>query len=437
MSHTPLSNILSITAKIRQRVNAGYSLNTLLPEALHTLPTEDRSLAQAILYQSVRLTARNRLLLKELCSREPSKEIQALAECSLASMTLNTLKPFTVVNEAVTAAKSDPTTQKASGFLNAVLRNYLRNQARLESSVGHSIECRYNAPQWWIDTIKTAHPVAWRHILELATLPPPLTLRVNARRNTVADYLKQLNNVDIVARQVGPDAVTLEKPLPVDQIPGFREGVVSVQDAGAQLAAHLLPITSGMRVLDACAAPGGKTAHILERADVELTALEIDPKRTERITENLTRLGLHANVLTADGNQPESWWDKRPYDAVLLDAPCTASGVVRRQPDTPWLRRKNDIKHLAQQQHNLLETLWPLVKPNGVLLYATCSIFPEEGLRQIQQFLDRHDEAKLSPLCPDNHGMMVLLPNDTIYEPGSSLPSVNDGFFYALIQKEV
>ena len=436
MSHTPLSNILSITAKIRQRVNAGYSLNTLLPEALHTLPAEDRSLAQAILYQSVRLTARNRLLLKELCSREPSKEIQALAECSLASMTLNTLKPFTVVNEAVTAAKSDTNTQKASGFLNAVLRNYLRNQARLESSVGHSMECRYNAPQWWIDAIKAAHPVTWRRILELATLPPPLTLRVNSRRSTVADYLNQLNRADIAAHQVGPDAVTLEKPLPVDQIPGFREGVVSVQDAGAQLAAHLLPIRSGMRVLDACAAPGGKTAHLLERADVELTALEIDPKRTERITENLTRLGLRANVLTADGNQPESWWDKRPYDAVLLDAPCTASGVVRRQPDTPWLRRKNDIKHLAQQQYNLLETLWPLVKPNGVLLYATCSIFPEEGLRQIQQFLDRHEEAKLSPLCPDNHGMMVLLPNDAIYEPGSSLPSVNDGFFYALIQKE-
>lgn len=264
-----------------------------------------------------------------------------------------------------------------------------------------------------------------------------MTLRVNVRLMTVEDYLDRLKAAGLEARRVGPEAIELVTPVPVDRIPGFADGLSSVQDAGTQLAAHLLPVKAGDRVLDACSAPGGKTAHILERADCAMTALEIDPARAVKVRETLDRLKLKADIRTADAGDTASWWDGKPFDAILLDAPCTASGVVRRQPDTPWLRRPDDIKKLASEQKWLLKTLWPLLRKGGRMLYATCSIFPEEGTGQMKAFLAATPDARLVPLFAGNDGMLTLLPEESgEWRSDAQLPTVHDGFFYALLEKQ-
>lgn len=436
MMTSPLSTILATTMVVRAKVNDGYSLNTLLPQALDPLTGEDRSLAQAILYESIRQTARNRFIIAKYATNKTAPLVRALLECGLSAFQLDGLKEFTVVNETVDATKSHPEVRFASRFVNAILRRYLREREALEAAMARRDDCRYNAPTWWINTMKKAQPTQWQSILQLAQSHPPLTLRVNTRKSTVSEMSVRLTQAGIKAKQVGKDAIQLLEPMPVSQIPGFMDGFCSVQDAGAQLAAEFLPVKDGDRVLDACAAPGGKTAHVLEKHEVAMTALEIDATRAQRIHENLDRLGLKANVVTANAADTEQWWDKTPFDAILLDAPCTASGVVRRQPDTPWLRRASDIAHLAQEQKVLLEALWPLLKEGGHLLYVTCSIFPEEGRLQIRDFLKGHSDATLIPLCPGNQGMMVLLPQDGETYREGQLPSVHDGFFYALLKKE-
>lgn len=431
---SPLWQILAFVAEIRE--NASHlSINTLLPEALYSLPPQDRPLAQALLYQCLRQRAKNAFLIASLAQRAPTRSVYALLEVAFSAMTLESLTDFTVVNETVKASKHHLKTQKASGFINAILRRYLRQKVELDQKAAHRDDCRFNAPQWWIDRIRQCHPQQAESILTLATRHPPLTLRINTQKTSLVDFQQQLAASGIVSKQVGKSALCLSEGMNVNDIPGFKDGLCSVQDAGAQLAAEWLPISPGDRVLDACAAPGGKTAHLLERFQIQLTSLEIDPKRAERIRENLHRLNLSADVKVADGTKPTSWWDHQPYDAIVLDAPCTASGVTRRQPDTPWLRRPQDIKHLAEQQKVLLKQLWPLLKVGGHLLYVTCSIFPEEGTKQIQTFLANHTDAKLKPLFPSNNGMMVLLPQEQHYVHGQQLPSVNDGFFYALIEK--
>ena len=350
----------------------------------------------------------------------------------------------TLVDQAVEAAKRRADARAQSAFLNACLRRFLRERAALLTAAADHLVARYNHPRWWIDRVRVEHPHDWAHLLEADNVHPPLTLRVNVRRTSVADYLKLLEQADLAAHQVGETAVWLEQPLPVQRIPGFAEGLCSVQDAAAQLAAPLLleDIASAsagtshrLRVLDACAAPGGKTAHLLETADCNVTALDVDPARCERVEATLARLGLQANVIAGDALQPAQGWFEaaggQPFDAILLDAPCTASGIARRQPDVRWLRRPTDIPQLARTQTALLQALWPLLAVGGRLLYATCSIFRAEGADQITAFMkSRPDARRLSApgqLLPGGH----LGPQPLPHNRGGG----HDGFFYARIEK--
>jgi 16S rRNA (cytosine967-C5)-methyltransferase len=330
-----------------------------------------------------------------------------------------------VVHNAVTAAGEG----WRRGLANAVLRNFQRRRAELEKMAETQPSARWSHPDWWIAKLQAEHPEHWQGILEAGLLHPPFTLRVNICQGDVASYLQRLSEAELPARQTGEDAVTLDKAISVHSLPGFDEGQVSVQDAGAQWAARLLDAQPGERVLDACAAPGGKTGHILERAAsnssaVALTALDVDAARLARVQENLDRLHLHAKLVVGDASNPDVWWDGQPFDRILADVPCSASGVVRRNPDIKWLRRPDDIAQFAAQQAVMLEALWRLLAPGGTLLYATCSVFNEENDGQVQAFLARHPEDAARRPLPEPLSDGSLLPD-----------AEHDGFFYALLQK--
>ncbi len=329
---------------------------------------------------------------------------------------------YAVVNETVAAAtRRFP---KARGLVNAVLRSFQRRQAELAAAAEQDPVARWNFPAWWIARVQADWPDHWQAILASAAQHPPMTLRVNRRRVSLADYLSRLAAEGLDAQQTGPWALTLARPVPVATLPGFAEGWVSVQDLGAQAAAGLLDCADGMRVLDACAAPGGKTGHLLEAHDLDLVALDSDPERLARVRENLDRLGLSARLLAADAGNPASWWDGRPFDRILLDAPCSASGVVRRHPDGKWLKRVADVESLTKEQDRLLEALWPCLGAGGKLLYATCSVFRQENEARVQAFLGRHPDARRDALTlPGAHD-------------GQWLPDPqHDGFFYARLVK--
>lgn len=393
---------------------------------------------QALVYAALRELGQAEALRKLLASRKPPPPVDALLCLALALAWRDEGAPYeahTLVNQAVEAAKRSEGTRAQANFVNACLRRFLRERAALVAQTEGDPVALWNHPQWWIERLRHDAPAHWQAVLQANNRQPPMTLRVNARRCTVADYLVRLTAAGIHATRNGEHGVTLAAPLPVQQIPGFAQGDVSVQDAAAQLAAPLLlqglPPEPGLRVLDACAAPGGKTAHLLEMADVEVTALDIDGQRCRRITENLQRLGLQARVLAADAGQPAAWWDGRPFDAILLDAPCTASGIVRRHPDVRWLRRESDIAQLAAQQKRLLATLWPLLKPGGRLLYCTCSVFRAEGEDQVQAFLAHNNEGRLLP--SPGHLWPTLSPKGNAVTDNRI--SDHDGFYYALLEK--
>ena len=344
----------------------------------------------------------------------------------------------TLVDQAVEAAKrSEPTHHQAS-FINGCLRRFLRERDALAAATDHKPQAQWNHPQWWIDQVRRDHPEHWQAILHANNSRGPLILRVNKRKTTQAQYIRALLAINLVAYPVGDQGVILASPRPVTSLPGFDEGHFSVQDAAAQLAAPLLldglqaaSQDAGLRVLDACAAPGGKTAHLLELADCEVTAIDIDAVRCERIQQNLHRLGLQARIEVADAGRPQDWWDGRLYDGILLDAPCTASGIVRRHPDVRWLRRPTDIAQLAAQQARLLEALWPLLRPGGRLLYCTCSVFRAEGDKQIQTFVTHHTDALIRPspghLLPQTSRGSAVFPDNLMRE--------HDGFYYAVLEK--
>jgi 16S rRNA (cytosine967-C5)-methyltransferase len=272
-------------------------------------------------------------------------------------------------------------------------------------------------PDWWLAELQAAWPNDWQSIVAAGNGPPPMALRVNRRRISRNEYLQRLEAENIKATPVGDVGLMLEKPVSVDRLPGFAVGLVSVQDPGAQLAAKLLNPAPRSRVLDACAAPGGKTAHLLECADLDMLAMDLKPARCRRVTDNLDRLGLSAGIKAADCSKLNTWWDGRFFDAVLADVPCTASGVVRRNPDSKWLRRQSDIASFAGAQFKILEALWQVVRPGGKLLYVTCSVFPAENSVQISQFLARHSEA-------NRRHEEQLLPT-----------AEHDGFYYCLLEK--
>ena len=430
----PLWRQLQGAASVLQQVRTGMSGTA----ALASVPSELRPGVQALVFQTLRSLGRAQALRQLLAQRAPPPAADALLCTALALGWHDQDAPyevFTLVNQTVEAAKRSPATQAQANFINACLRRFIRERDTLVSQTDANSVAVWNHPQWWIDRLQREWPADWQAILAANNRHAPMTLRVNVRQSNVAAFLKKLGASGLEATATGLFGVTLLHPCPVQDIPGFSEGEVSVQDAAAQLAAPLLldglASTTPLHVLDACAAPGGKTAHLLEFANCTVTALELDPLRCEKIHQMLHRLSLQANVVVADAANVSSWWDGKLFDAILLDAPCSAAGIVRRHPDIRWLRRETDIAQLAGIQSRLLEALWRTLKPGGRLLYCTCSVFKSEGAGQIEAFLARNMDANLLP-SPGH-----LLPGDSA-PAGAVLDNLfgdHDGFYYALLEK--
>lgn len=411
---TSLAHALLQAARIDAAVFAGQSLADGLLDRVDPVA---RPAVQDLVYGSLRAYGHGDFQLAQLLARPLDvSEVHALLLVALYRLETRPDAAHTVVDQAVAAA-GELAGGRLRGLVNAVLRNYLRQQSRLQMAAEADAVAAARHPDWWLRRLQAAYPADWPGIVAAGNGPPPMALRVNRRRGTRDEYLARLQAEDIVATPIGEAGLALARPVPVDRLPGFAAGLVSVQDPGAQMAAVLLDPVAGSRVLDACAAPGGKTAHLLERADLDLLALDLKPSRCRRIADNLSRLGLQAEIATADCARLDAWWDGRPFDAVLADVPCTASGVVRRNPDAKWLRREADIAGFAATQARILAALWRVVRPGGKLLYATCSVFPEENGEQIAAFLAAHPEARR------DHEQQILPSAD------------HDGFYYCRLEK--
>ena len=432
----PLWQLLQATARLVQAVCEGQSLSNLMPRVEPPL----RAGVQALSFDVLRRLGRAQALRERLAPRRPPPAVDALLCTALALADPDSqarYAPHTLVSQAVEAARRQRSTQAHAAFVNACLRRAQREQSAWQQALQDLPVARWNHPQWWIERLQREHPEHWLQILASADRAAPMTLRVNRLHHTPATYLEQLQAQGMNATPVGEQGLQLAQAVPVQALPGFGQGWVSVQDAAAQIAAPLLlqglPRQRPWRVLDACAAPGGKTGHLLEFApDAQVLALEVDAQRSLRIEDNLHRLGLKAEVRVGDAARPQDWWDGQPFDAILLDAPCTASGIVRRHPDVRWLRRPEDVDRLATVQQQLLQTLWPLLAPQGHLLYCTCSVFKAEGEAQIRTFLARNTDAVLRPspghLRPRTAVQGATLADNRLGE--------HDGFYYALLARQ-
>jgi 16S rRNA (cytosine967-C5)-methyltransferase len=433
----PLWQQLQAVAQALAQVRRGVSGTTALDE----VPSALRPGVQALLFQALRQLGRAQALRAQLATRAPAPLADALL-CTALALAWDPdnapYEPHTLVNQAVEAAKNTRNLQMQANFLNACLRRFLRERDALVQATDRDVQAQWNHPEWWVKRLQKDHPDHWQDILRANNQAAPMTLRVNTQRISREALQKDWANHSVESQPVGEQGLVLAQALSVRDIPGFAEGLCSVQDAAAQCAAQLLlkglaPATQPLRVLDACAAPGGKTAHLLELLGdkSEVTALDIDAQRCERIEQNLQRIGRTAKVIAADAALTKTWWDGQAFDAVLLDAPCTASGIVRRHPDVRWLRRESDIDKLAAIQRNLLKQLWPLVKPGGRLLYCTCSVFRAEGENQAKTFVEHNTNARLLPslghLRPQNSATSAALVDN--------LAGDHDGFYYALLEK--
>ncbi len=435
MNGVKLRQSLKLAAKAREFIEEGATLEKALALAGAGASREERAAMQSLVYSAMRRALLTEGLIKKLANRPPAPAVRHLLACALSELMDRPEKAYAIVNEAIAVAKSDPETEFAAGFLNACLRRFTRDKETILATLMRDPCMKFNAPRWWIERLdKTLGREATDRVLAVNLTKPPFTVRVNRRKTTPEDWCLAALATGQKVSPISGEAVLVVDPVPVELLHGFSAGLVSVQDAGAQLAAHFLSPQKGERILDACAAPGGKTAHLLEMEDCDVTALEIDPVRAARIQENLTRLQLSAHVARADAAETIAWWDGKLFDAILLDAPCTASGIVRRHPDIVFFREPRDITELAKQQQKLLEALWPCLKIGGRLLYVVCSIFDEEGRNQIQSFLKRHANAVASPLPSLEQSELRLLPT----EGGTDefgLAGPHDGFFYALLTK--
>ena len=417
----PLWRQLQAAAAVLAAVRRGESATA----AIAAVAGELRPGAQALVFQALRNLGRADALRKHLARRAPPPDADALLCCALALCWNEDHAPydaFTLVDQAVEAAKRQSTTRSQANFINACLRRFLREREALVAATDTDPVALWNHPRWWIDRLRKEQPQHWQAILRANNSQAPMTLRVNARKSAVAPVLASLHAINMEAVAVGEHGLVLARPRPVQDIPGFSEGLLSVQDAAAQLAAPLL--------LQGLPVPAGRRLRILDDADV--TALDVDAVRCERIVQTLERLGLQARVLAADAGQPAAWWDGQLFDAILLDAPCTASGIVRRHPDVRWLRRETDIGQLAATQARLLAALWPLLAPGGRLLYCTCSVFRAEGEAQAQTFVAHNKDAVLRPapghLLPQSGAKGNAVPDN--------LQGDHDGFYYALLDKQ-
>ena len=422
-----------------QAVRAGQSLNA----ALAPCPTAARPGAQALSFHALRWLGSAQALRVLLAPKAPPPAVDALLLTALALLWPQAqaqgeaaYAEHTLVDQAVDAARQRA--KLSAAFVNAVLRRFLRERDALVAVALRDPLARFNHPAWWIARLKGDWPAQWQALLDADNQRAPMALRVNARHGSTAAYAARLAEQGMACRIVGPQALVLAQPCPVAQLPGFAQGDVSVQDAAAQLAAPLLigaGLPLGARVLDACAAPGGKTAHLLELADLDVLAIDSDPTRLPRMHDTLARLTLSARTRAADAGDPGAWWDGTPFDAILLDAPCSASGIVRRHPDVRWLRRSTDIAALAATQDRLLDALWPLLKPGGRLLYCTCSVFRAEGQDRIDAFLQRRADANMAS-SPPSPGHLLPLPDNGAEGSAGAGGASMDGFFHALLAKD-
>ncbi len=412
-------------------VLAGRNLTLALPDAMRDFPKatpQQKGGGADLSYGTLRFYGEVRAYLTQLLEKPLNNpDIHALLLVAIYQLLHDQADDFTVVNQAVKAA-SRAKPRWAKGLVNGVLRNFLRQQTTLSQKLQGNVVAQYSYPNWWIHKLKQQYPDDWQSILQIGNTHPPMTLRVNTRQSNAADYKQRLAGEGMDATVLADEVVMLTKPLSVEQLPGFDEGVVSVQDYGAQLAAHLLDVQPNMRVLDACSAPGGKTGHLLELADISLMALDNDAQRLERVASNLSRLQLQADLQQGDASK---WQSQQPYDRILADVPCTASGIVRRHVDIKWLRREQDVVSFTQQQAAILANLWRFLSKGGKLLYATCSVFAEENQQQIDRFIESNADATQLPLA---------LPDDRMHninmQHGQLIPTqTHDGFFYALLQK--
>lgn len=412
----------------------GHSLNEALPAARDKAPANERGLLAELCYGSLRhfyeLDALTQLLMQTPL-HEKDAEVQALLLVGLYQLRYMRLAEHAAVNQTVNASKvlNKPWAVK---LVNGVLRNYLRRAAELNLALEKNPLAHYNHPQWLINIIEQAWPAQAPSVFAANNQQGGMSLRVNVRQNSVADYQTQLAMADInsTPSPIAPQALQLAEPKAVDALPGFFDGHCSVQDIAAQLCAPLLQLAPGLRVLDACCAPGGKTGHILETepALAELVSVDNEAPRLIRLRENLARLHLQATVICADVAEPKSWHKGSLYDRILLDAPCSGTGVISRHPDIKHLRRESDITPLAERQQQMLDVLWPLLKTGGTLLYTTCSVLPQENEAVIAAFLRQH---------PDAHALTIK-ENWGITQPHGRqlLPTANnDGFYFARLCK--
>ena len=393
-----------------------------------------RSLVQELAYGTLRHWGTLEALTRRLAAKPFSDPVLAtLVAVALYQLSHTRAPAFAVVDRAVAAA-AVLVRPAAKTLVNALLRRYLRERAALEAAVRDDPVARFSYPLWWIERVRSEYPEDWQAVLDAGNERPPLTLRINLAVTDRERYLAECASAGIAARPAGASGVIIDPPKPVPQLPGYADGAFAVQDLGAQCAAALLMLEPGLRVLDACAAPGGKTAHIAEVAGIAVVALDIDETRLSRVRDNLARLRVAraVEVVAGDAAEPAQWWDGRPYARILADVPCTASGVVRRHPDGKWLRRESDIAAFARTQTRMLDALWGVLAPGGLLVYATCSLFRDENDAQIDAFVARRDDALRETLT---------FPAGAAHRGGQLLPSSpgaghnQDGFFYARLRK--
>lgn len=430
MQHEQILAALAVT-----RVFDGANLREALAAVDDKSPLRGRTLVQELAYGTLRHWGTLDAIAAVL-ARKPIADplLRALMAVALYQLDHTRAPAFAVVDRAVAAA-GEAVRPAAKSLANALLRRYLREKDDVRRSIAKNDVARWSYPQWWIGRIRRDHPVDWQAILEAGNARPPFTLRINRRVVGRDELLQRFAASGVAAEAVGASGVIVAAPRPLAELPGFAEGAFAVQDLAAQYAAPFLDVHEGMRILDACAAPGGKTAHILECADVDLLALDVDPARLARIDENLVRLKLadrRVRLVQGDAGHADGWWDGRAFDRILLDVPCTASGVVRRHPDGKWRHRAGDVERFAREQSRLLASAWPLLAQGGKLLYATCSVFAAENGDRIDDFMSNHADALRETLT---------LPDGVPHRDGQLLPSSEgachnqDGFFYALLRK--
>ena len=416
-------------ATIIGKVLAGASLTAVLQtfwRANLALSSQQRGAIQDLSYGVLRFYGQLDALLELLLKKSlKDMRLKYLLLVGLYQLQYSKAPPHAVVDHAVSAVRSLEGGKGMQGLVNAVLRNYLRRREVLLKQVMKNEVAQYSHPQWWIDKLRMQYPRSYKTILNANNQRPSMTLRVNQRKIGVDEYLGLLKESGLDVQLLWNGAIKLIKPVTVEKLPGFAAGLVTVQDAGAQLAAPFLDVCDSLRVLDACAAPGGKSTHLLEMANVALTVLDSDSERLARVKQNLDRVGIKAvKLICGDAAQPAQWWDSKPFDRILADVPCSASGVVCRHPDIKWLRRESDLLKFSANQHKILNALWPILNKGGKLLYVTCSIFAEENELQVEAFLSQHSDARQLPLIQTEMIEGQLLPDFQ-----------HDGFFYALLQK--